>query len=156
MNKYKKRIRLKNFDYIGIYRYFITLCTHDNSPIFNNNILITKLTNILKIESEKFRFKIWIYCFMPDHVHLLIEGKDLESDMKKLISTYKQYTGFYYKKDTGKCLWQVNYYEHVLRKEEDTLSVAKYILNNPVRKGLVEDYKQYDYIGSFELDIMQL
>ena len=53
-------------------------------------------------------------------------------------------------------LWQENYYEHILRKDEDTISVVKYILNNPVRKGLVEDYREYFYSGSFVLDIKNL
>jgi hypothetical protein len=47
-----------------------------------------------------------------------------------------------------------NFYEHVLRKEEDTLSVAYYILNNPVRKGLAYDYRRYKFLGSFEFEIM--
>ena len=53
-------------------------------------------------------------------------------------------------------LWQINYYEHVLRKAEDTKGVAYYIFNNPVRKGLVEDFKDYAFLGSFEFDVMQM
>jgi REP element-mobilizing transposase RayT len=89
---------------------------------------------------------------MPDHLHLLIEGKDDNSDSRRFISSYKQSTGFYYKKKTGQPLWQVNYYEHVLRREEDTMSVARYILNNPVRKELVDDFRKYKSLGSFEFD----
>lgn len=91
---------------------------------------------------------------MPDHLHLLIEGKDSNSDMKRFISSYKQYTGYHYKKKTGVSLWQINFYEHVLRKEEETMNVANYIFSNPVRKGLVDDYRQYKLLGSFEFDIM--
>lgn len=76
--------------------------------------------------------------------------------MRRFISSYKQSTGYYYKKETGDLLWQINFYDHVLRKEEDTISVAYYILGNPVRKGLVEDYRQYELLGSFEFDIRQL
>lgn len=90
---------------------------------------------------------------MPDHLHLLIEGVDSDSDMKKFISSYKQRTGFYYKKETGLRLWQINYYEHVLRREEETTTVAGYIFANPVRKGIVEDFAQYEFLGSFEFDI---
>jgi len=61
---------------------------------------------------------------MPDHLHLLIEGKDSDSDMKRFISSYKQYTGYHYKKKTGVSLWQINFYEHVLRKGEETMNVA--------------------------------
>jgi putative transposase len=93
---------------------------------------------------------------MPDHLHILIEGKDNNSDMRRFISSYKQSTGFYYKKKTGLPLWQVNYYEHVLRREEDTTNVARYIFDNPVRKGLVDDFKKYKSLGSFEFDLFTI
>lgn len=111
---------------------------------------------ILCEKSKTFGFKVWAYCFMPDHLHLLIEGKDDDSDMKRFISTFKQFTGFSYKKKTGLPLWQINFYEHVLRREEDTMNVARYIFNNPVRKELVEDFRKYKFLGSFEFDLTKL
>ena len=155
-SNYKKRIRLKNFDYKGSYRYFITLCTFNKKPILTDNSLILWLVKTLREKAKVFKFKIWAYCFMPDHVHLLLEGNDYGSELKRFISSYKQSTSFYYKRRTGFSLWQINFYEHVLRKEEDTKSVAYYILGNPVRKGLAEDYKNYKFLGSFEFDIMQM
>ncbi|NOR17170.1 hypothetical protein GQ543_05615 [candidate division WOR-3 bacterium] len=154
-NRYKKRIRLKNFNYKGIYRYFITLCTFQKRKIFNDNSSVTWLIDVLREKSKLFIFKVWAYCFMPNHLHLLLEGEDYSSDMKKFISSFKQHTGYYYKKKMGGRLWQVNFYEHVLRKEEETISIAYYIFNNPVRKGLVNDYKKYEFLGSFEFDVLQ-
>jgi len=153
---YKKRIRLKDFNYKGCYRYFITLCTHNKMPIFKDNASVRLLIDILRDKSVSFGFKVWAYCFMPNHLHLLIEGKDSNSDMKRFVSAYKQYTGFYYKKKNCLSLWQTNFYEHVLRKEEDIKDVAYYIFSNPVRKGLVDDYRQYEFLGSFEFDVMHL
>ena len=154
---YKKRTRLKKFDYKGLYRYFITICTFNKERIFKDNpSMVTWLVDILRKQSRTFRFKIWAYCFMPDHLHLLLEGGDVNSDLKKFISSYKQLSSFYYKKRVGKQLWQINYYDHVLRREEDNMNVAYYIFNNPVRKGIVDDFKQYKFIGSFEFDMAKL
>lgn len=152
---FKKRIRLREFDYEGNYRYFITLCTYGKKPIFSDKSLVSWLIDILKNESEKFGFKVWVYCFMPDHLHLLIEGKENNSNLKKFISSFKQKTGFYYKQKTRDQLWQINFHEHVLRKEENTMNVANYILGNPVRKGLVNNFSDYEFVGSFEYDISQ-
>jgi putative transposase len=151
---HKKRIRLKGFHYKGCYRYFITICTLNKKPILKEDPLVTWLVDALKEKSVSYGFKIWAYCFMPDHLHLLVEGTDSNSDMKRFISSYKQYTGYHYKKETQVPLWQINFYEHVLRKEEDTLNVAYYIFNNPVRKRLVDNYRQYKFLGSFEFDVM--
>jgi putative transposase len=154
-NTCKKRVRLKAFDYKGHFRYSTTLCTHNRAPLFKDPSTVIWLTGILKVKSEEYGFRVWAYCFMPDHLHLLIEGKSPDSDMKRFLSAFKQLSGFYYKKETGLPLWQINFYEHVLRNEENTISVAQYIFNNPVRKGLVADYRKYRFLGSFEFDIMQ-
>lgn len=154
---HKKRVRLKDFNYKGFFRYFVTICTYNKEWVFKNDLLLVNwLTDILREKSNSFGFKVWAYCFMPDHLHLLIEGKDTSSDMKRFISSYKQSTSFFYKKKVGSPLWQVNYYEHVLRREEDKIDVARYIFNNPVRKKLVEDFRKYNFLGSFEFDVCQL
>lgn len=152
----KKRIRLKGFDYKGAFRYFNTICTYNKQSVFRSGSLVEWLIDILQEKSNPFEVKVWAYCFMPDHVHLLIEGKNVNSDMKKFISSYKQSTGFWYKKRTGLPPWQINYYEHIVRRKENTDDVARYIFNNPVRRGLVEDFKKYDFLGSFEFDVDQL
>jgi putative transposase len=154
---HKKRVRLKGFDYKGFFRYFVTICTYNKEWVFKNDLLLVEwLIDILREKSNAFGFKVWVYCFMPDHLHLLIEGKDNNSDMRRFISSYKQSTGFSYKKKTGQQLWQINYYEHVLRREEDTMNVVRYILNNPVRKELVVDFRKYKSLGSFEFDLLTL
>ena len=56
-------------------------------------------------------------------------------------------TGYNFKKATGKRLWQKSFYDHVVRKEENLNSVAEYIFNNPVRKGMVENYDDYPFLG---------
>ncbi len=153
--RYKKRTRLKDFNYKGCYRYFITLCTFDKKIIFIDETLVGWLIDVLKDKSTSFGFRIWAYCFMPDHLHLLIEGKSDDSDLKQFVSSYKQYTAFHYKKRYKRELWQINFYDHILRKGEDTINVANYIFNNPVRKGLNDEYRDYKFLGSFEFDVMQ-
>jgi putative transposase len=100
--------------------------------------------NLLQIaRSEK--FGVLAYCFMPDHLHLLIDGEDNESDLQKFISLFKQKSGYWYKQKYKRNLWQTSYYDHVLRKEEGLEQVALYILENPVRKGLVTDFRDYPF-----------
>lgn len=154
--KYKKRIRLKCFDYKGLYGYFVTLCSYDKIQVFQDPKTIEMCLAVMREQGKKYKFLIWAYCFMPDHLHLLIQGSNIDSDFKKFISQFKQKTAFIYKSNKGKKLWQINYYEHVLRKEEDINDIAEYIWGNPVRKGIVEDYRKYPYNGSFEINISEI
>ena len=88
------------------------------------------------------------YCFMPDHVHLLVAGTSETADCKQFIARGKQYSGFYYKNQHHRRLWQRYGFERVLRNDEATLAVARYIVENPVRAGLVADPKDYPFLGS--------
>jgi tRNA U34 5-methylaminomethyl-2-thiouridine-forming methyltransferase MnmC len=45
-------------------------------------------------------------------------------------------------------LWQDGFYDHVLRREEDSPAIAAYIVANPVRAGLVKSVTEYSYSGS--------
>ena len=150
----RKRNRLKDFNYIGNYAYFLTLLTSGKTQYFVDKILIEKILVILRDTSSEFKFEIFAYCFMPDHLHLLVTGKcngDLQvSNLINFIKKFKQKSGFYFKKEYNKNLWHKSYYDHVVRKEENLETVALYILNNPVRKGLVGDYRNYEFSGSVE------
>jgi putative transposase len=79
---------------------------------------------------------------------MLVEG-DEGSDLKEFVRLFKSRSSYYYKIITGLPLWQSSYYDRILRKDEDSLKVAEYIVNNPVRGGLVIDALQYPYSGSF-------
>ena len=72
-------------------------------------------------------FALIAYCFMPDHVHLLVAGESEASDGKRYIALAKQYSGFYYKQQHGRRLWQRYPFERVLRNDEAMLTVARYI-----------------------------
>ena len=85
---------------------------------------------------------------MPDHFHGLLEGRSEHSQLTELVRRFKQSTAFHYRRRTGDVLWQPGYHEHVLRSEEATGSIARYILENPIRAGLAIAVGEYPYCGS--------
>ncbi|MGO8991431.1 MAG: REP-associated tyrosine transposase [bacterium] len=145
---FPKRPRLKDFDYLGTYSYFITILTKNHGSHFKEVEVVRTLTDILLEEARSEKFNILACCFMPDHFHLLVIGQDDRSDARKFVRLFKQKSGYWFKKNYNKNLWHVSYYDHILRKEESIESVALYILENPVRKGLVSDYRGYPFSRS--------
>jgi len=114
--------------------------------------VVARVLDILEDTAEQDGFLVWAYCFMPDHLHLLVEGRDSNANMRHFVRLFKQRTGYWFKSTHGAQLWTRNYYEHVLRNDEATRAVARYIFQNPVRKGTVKDWNSYPYSGSFELE----
>ena len=88
------------------------------------------------------------YCFMPDHLHLLVEGKSDASSLLDFVRIAKQRSGFAYAKGFRTRLWQRYGYERVLRSDEERFFVAAYIVANPLRAGLVDDVRRYPFAGS--------
>ena len=139
---------LKSFDYIGPHRYFLTFCTFQRRKLLAAHDRATAVrTQFLRATRDE-HFALLAYCFMPDHVHLLVEGQSADSDCRRLIGRAKQLSGFHYRKMFGDRLWQRYGFERTLRTDEATLSVARYILENPVRASLASRVEDYPLAGS--------
>jgi putative transposase len=138
---------LKTFDYIGIQRYSLTFCTDRRSHLFADRAIIDLVLAQISRAAAENQFAVIAYCFMPDHVRLL-EGQSDASDCKRFITRSKQYSGFQFSQVRGGRLWQRYGFERVLRDDEDTLIVARYIVANPVRAHLAACVQDYPFVGS--------
>ncbi len=139
---------LKTFDYVGLHRYFPTFCTLERRHMFVSHAAVECVRTQFLHAAQGERFAFLAYCFMPDHVHVLAVGTADDSNCRRFIGRAKQFSGFHYKTAFGESLWQRYGYERTLRSDEATLSVARYILENPVRAGLVTRVQDYAFSGS--------
>jgi putative transposase len=147
---------LKAFDYLGLYRYFLTFCTDYRRPVFLNARVVELTLSQISTAARQQRFALLAYCFMPDHLHLLVEALSDGSDCRSFIKIAKQLSGYYFSREFSHKLWQRYGFERVLRDDEATLVVAKYILRNPVRAGLVCDVREYPFVGFEQFSVEQI
>lgn len=139
---------LKAFGYIGRYRYFLTFCTFQRRHLFVDKQRVDVVhAQILRAANEE-QFSLSAYCYMPDHLHVLIEGQADASDCRRFIRLAKQLSGYHFERRFAERLWQRYRYERTLRSDEDLLSVARYICENPVRARLVQRASDYPFVGS--------
>jgi putative transposase len=47
-------------------------------------------------------------------------------------------------------LWQGRFYDRVMRRSDDVRAIAQYILQNPVRGGLVDEPAAYPWSGMLD------
>jgi putative transposase len=140
--------RLETLSYIGQQRYFLTFYVRDRLPALSDPQAAEQTLAQFRRTSALEHFAILAYCLMPDHVHLLVEGLLPDSDLKRFAKMAKQRSGSLYARTRHKRLWQPGYYERVLRDEDDAREFARYVVNNPVRAGLVESAEDYLFVGS--------
>jgi putative transposase len=85
---------------------------------------------------------------MPDHMHALAEARTNAADLRRFVWSAKQRSGYLYRRRTGRRLWQKSYYDRTLRENLSSVDVIKYIVNNPLRRGLVRSPVDYPHWGS--------
>jgi putative transposase len=148
-NMERKKIRLDHNVYNEPGRIFsITICLKERRPLFLESRLFKEFFLILKEMSQANKIPVYAYCFMPDHLHIL-SGV---SEKIGVVDFVREFKGLCTKAAWGLghrgVVWQRSFYDHCLRDDEGVREAAEYILNNPVRTGLVGDWKAYSYSGS--------
>jgi REP-associated tyrosine transposase len=83
--------------------------------------------------------------FMPDHLHLLLEGESAASAFLPFMKLMRQRTAIFYRRLTGDRLWQDGYFDRVLRLDDDIQAIVEYMMTNPVRAGLVKNPEDYPF-----------
>lgn len=157
--KTRKSTRLAGYDYSQNGAYFITLCSHNRECLFGeiqNGVMVPNEYGKIVIEewyrSVDIRDEIELdeFVLMPNHMHGIL-SIDRRGDWQvaqshtpgpkpKSLSSFiagfkaavtKQINSI--RNKSGVPVWQRNYYEHVVRNEDDLLQTREYIVNNPMK-----------------------
>lgn len=86
----------------------------------------------------------WV--IMPDHIHWLFQlgpNAALSEVMKKFKARSALAVNRHLHRQGP--LWQKAFYDHALRDEDDIRGIARYIVANPLRAGLVDGLGQYAF-----------
>jgi hypothetical protein len=78
-------------------------------------------------------------------MHVLITGVSADADLQRFVRLAKQHTGYHFVRKTGRKLWHDSYFDRTLREDETPAGAIKYLIENPVRAGLVELPEKYPH-----------
>ncbi|RLA28576.1 MAG: transposase [Gammaproteobacteria bacterium] len=130
--------------------YHITTRTYAREPLFDNFAIGRLVVKQISHEEKTGHIKTLAFVLMPDHLHWLVQ---LMTDraMSVAVNNVKSFSARRInqrRNQTGQ-VWQKGFYDRALRREEDVVEVARYIIANPLRAGLVRqigDYPLWDAI----------
>jgi len=143
----RRSLRLPGYDYSSPRPVHLVIGTYGKRPILTGRLAMA-MVGCLKETAERCEVVLFAFCVMPDHVHLLVSSRG-GVDLVTFVQRFKgKSTRIFWELGGRGKLWQRGFYDHVLRKEEAVEDVAAYVLNNPVRKGLARDFRDYHYSGS--------
>ena len=140
--------RIAGFSYEGLHRYLLTFTTFRRLRLFADRVVANHILEQFRTCASRERFEILAYCLMPDHAHLLVAGLAECSSLRRFVSTAKQQSGYWFARTESRRLWQTGFYDHVLRDDDATIAVVRYILANPTRAGITTEIGEYALAGS--------
>lgn len=144
----EKNHRLPLEAYRGFVAVSLTACIKNRDKFFTTRDRFTVFKNMLLNALKQFGCGAEIYLFMPDHAHMVLRGESETADVWRAMKSFKQQSGFWLSRNHPSVLWQKDFYDHILRNDESFERHIRYILNNPAREGLVEDWRDYPFKGS--------
>jgi REP element-mobilizing transposase RayT len=123
--------------------YHVVATTLDRTPVFsdlyNGRVVVEAL---MRLQREGVADTL-CYVVMPDHVHWLfvLGASNLPAAVGRMKARVTQ--------RMGEAVWQTGFFDRAVRREDDIRDMARYIVANPLRAGLVTrlgDYALWDAI----------
>ncbi len=162
MTHHRRSIRLKEYNYCQPGAYFVTVCTHNQECVFGDvidgNMHLNECGQVvgkewLKTFDIRKNLLLDKYIVMPNHFHGIIVitagrgtlqraptleqfGKPVSNSLPTIIRLLKSTTTKQineWRKTPGMYLWQRNYYEHIIRNEDELNRVREYVANNSLQ-----------------------
>ena len=118
-----------------------------NKNILKNEMLAGIVADSLRFYDEKY-FKLIAYCIMPNHVHVILDKESFpQSSLTSLFGSIKGYSAYNINKELGSGgkFWSSEIYDHLIRNDKDLINQIKYLINNPVKANLVEEWEEWKY-----------
>jgi REP element-mobilizing transposase RayT len=125
--------------------YHIILRGINRQIIFEDEEDSSKFLQTLKDCKEKSGFKLYAYCLMGNHIHLLLkeENEELGITMRRIGAGYVYWYNWKYRRCGH--LFQDRYKSEVVEDDKYFLVVLRYIHQNPLKAGLVSDVATYKW-----------
>ncbi|TFG39046.1 MAG: hypothetical protein E4H48_09605, partial [Syntrophobacterales bacterium] len=125
--------------------YLITTTVHRRQAFLQGDAAAQVVLSSLQwLEAEK-RMDLSAAVIMPDHVHFVLSLRT--SSLAQLVHSFKSFTAnkIYGLLSRRGQFWQEQYHDHAISKDEVLKDVVLYLLNNPVRAGLVKDFHDWPF-----------
>ena len=134
----------RNYSESGVYHILFRGVNQQN--IFEEKQDYIKLLETIENVKKDMHFELYAYCFMSNHVHLVIKeakNKDISLIMKRILTKYARWYNIKYKR-SGALI--ANRYKSVpVEVDEYFLHLIRYVHQNPLKAGIVENIKDYPY-----------
>jgi putative transposase len=147
----RRTARLNAFDYASCGAYFVTVCTYERAcvlgSIVDQAVVLTEIGSMVDrcwraIPTHFANIILDTHIVMPNHIHgiILLKAQGAPT-LGEIVRAFKARATIEARRHTEvrHPFWQRNYYEHVVRNDQDLNRIRQYIADNP--KNWETDYE---------------
>ena len=130
--------------------YHVSTATHGRKPLFRSFENGRRVVQALNFEEQRGHAVTMAFVVMPDHLHWLVQliGNRSLSDSVCVVKSGSARIINAAGSSRG-TVWQRGFHDRAIRKDDDLVAIARYIVANPLRAGIVRsvaDYPLWDAI----------
>jgi len=125
--------------------YSITMVTEQRIPHFDDFCIARFLIKQMRKFDDLGKIESLTWVLMPDHLHWMFIVN--EAELSEVMRPFKGSSSHALKDllNWQGTFWQRGFYDHAIRKDEDLKKLARYIVANPLRAGLVDSIADYPH-----------
>lgn len=120
--------------------YLVTTVTASRKPVFTSFIAARVAVRCFHDKGIARHAQTLAFVIMPDHVHWLLQLEE-DGNLSDVVRLYKAKVSL----TLQQRIWQRGFHDRALRDEDDLRDIARYIIANPLRAGLVERIGEYPH-----------
>ena len=138
------RLRAGRVSVIG-QAYHVTFATDQRAPMLADFWAARAVIHTIRHADKLKLSETHALTVMPDHVHWLFTLQS--GDLSPLVGRVKTLSSRTIHREQGGSgtLWQRDFYDHAVRDDEALVDIARYIVANPLRAGLVNTVADYSH-----------
>jgi Transposase and inactivated derivatives len=127
------------------YDEYIDLQISGNSKLIRKDLAAVVANTIHYLDNKD--YELICYCIMPNHVHLVFSLIEKSRGISKIMQSIKRYSASEINKILKQkgSFWQDESYDRIVRNEVELFNIVQYVINNPVKALLVDNWEKWEY-----------
>jgi putative transposase len=131
-------------------RYHVTARANNKQMVMEADAMKELFIGVVSRARKKYAFSIDNFCIMGNHFHFIIkphDGESLSRIMQWILSVY----ALSYHRLHGTCghLWGERFFSRVINSFRIFMQIFKYIDENPIEAGIIEDKRAWIFSGGY-------
>jgi putative transposase len=123
--------------------YFVTICVKERKRVLANDAAFTAFKNAAAKLRE---WRVLAAILMPDHLHVVVAPSERDARLGNFSAALKRWMR---EELDASWEWQSGCFDRLLRSDESLHEKWLYLQKNPVRAGLIKDWKDWPYRFEF-------